>query len=132
MSPKSKKELYQTGIGGLILSVVLFIICLIAHKVTGYWTLCVGLAVASLLSIAGGCPINFMNSIKPSVKKTIYNISFFIVIASVVAYIGAIRYASMMEFDLDSAARVCVAGGSISLIVLVLFRRCKDEWIQDK
>ena len=85
MSPKSKKELYQTGIGGLILSVVLFIICLIAHKVTGYWTLCVGLAVASLLSIAGGCPINFMNSIKPSVKKTIYNISFFIVIASVVA-----------------------------------------------
>ena len=128
MTPQAKKDLLISGIVMLALSAVLFVFFLITHSLSENWTLCAGMVFVSLLAMAHTGPIKFLNPLKTSVKKLIYYICFFIVIASAASYFGALKYSYNTGADPDFAARICVLVGSIGLVMLVVFRHYKEEW----
>ncbi len=63
---------------------------------------------------------------KPKTAKRIYNISFIIMILSILGIVTAARYSYVT--DPDPIIEICVAIGLISLITHVWLRRVKTDW----
>lgn len=75
-------------------------------------------------------PSNRLDSLKPSTKKTVYNVSFFCMIASFGGLIATIRYSYLL--DTDIAAEIFIVLFFISAIIFGFFRRYKSQWTDNK
>ena len=62
---------------------------------------------------------------KPKTNKILSNICFFLMIASLVGILTAIRYSYATNPDLF--IEICVAVCAVSLILLIVLRRLKSE-----
>lgn len=62
---------------------------------------------------------------KPKTNKILSNICFFLMIASLVGILTAIRYSYVTNPDL--IIEICVAVCAVSLILLFVLRRLKSE-----
>ena len=75
-------------------------------------------------------PSNRLDSLKPSTKKTVYNVSFFCMIASFGGLIATIRYSYLL--DTDIAAEIFIVLCFISATIFGFFRRYKSQWTHNK
>lgn len=130
MKSDLKRDIYMISIIMLVVAVGIYLLALASHRANLVAVPCGIMAAASIILMIVFNPSNRLDSLKPSSKKTIYRISFFCMIASIVVLIAAIRYSYMA--DTDIVAKIFSALTIISAVVLGFFRRYKSQWQENK
>lgn len=130
MKSDSKKDIYMISIIMLVMAVGIFLLALPSHRANLVALPCGILAASGIIWMIVFNPSNRLDSLEASTKKTIYRISLFCMIASIVVLIAAIRYSD--EADTDIVARIFSALMIISAVISGFFRRYKSQWKEDK
>ena len=115
---------------GLVVAAGIFLVALASHRAKLVALPCGIMAVASIVWMIVFNPSNRLDSLKPSTKKTVYNVSFFCMIASLGGLIATIRYSYLL--DTDIAAEIFIVLFFISAIIFGFFRRYKSQWTDNK
>ena len=129
MKSDSKRDIYMISIIGLVVAAGVFLVALASHRANLVALPCGIMAATSIIWMIVFNPSNKLDSLKPSIKKIIYRISFFCMIACLVGLLAAIRYSNML--DTDIAAEIFSVIAIISAIIFGFFRRYKSQWTEN-